>query len=646
VRRALVAAALAALSLAASPAIAQEAATARLSLASQTAWVGSDAAFTMRLDVDRVRRPQQLELAVTIHRAVTSRSQFARTIDGELLGSTVHADRVPFPSLRFDAGGAVPVTIDLPSLRAGVYPVEVALIDTADDETVSSFVTHLVRVPDDDVEHPLRVAWVQAYGVDPSLATDGTTALSTDELDELRSIAAHLDTFPMTVVPTPETIAALATVDDGQTLDALARLLADHQVLASTFVDVDISALVTSGLEADIGRQRIIGDAVLGDSLRIPADTRTWSLEGPVSDAALRALRDIGVRRVVLDEAAMLPLDADATGGLTLTRPFAIEGARGTELDAVAVDEALGAHLEEPDDVLGAHHLLADLAVLHADLPGTERGVVIRPPDSWTPSDVFLGVTLANIASSPLLEPVTVSRVFDEVAPLAVDDEPVVREVAPSAPGALGFAAGDLARARGEMGSLESLLADATSDELELLDRLLLVAESADLSASERASYVRAVSQRVGAAAGGVRVVGASTYRLTAREGTIPLSLVNDNDVPVEVDVVLTSDKLTFTDSNTVGSLRISKLVLEPKRTTTRAVPVKARTSGAFQLGVTVRSPDGRLELGATRITITSTVASGVGILLSVGAGAFLLLWWASHWRTVRRARRLVPADD
>ena len=628
------------------PAAAQERPAAQLSLASQTAWVRDGGTFTMRLDVDRVRRPQRLALAITVHRAVTSRSQFARTIDGDLLGAAVHRDQVAFQTLRFDAGGAIPVTIDLPELRAGVYPVSVALVDSADDdEPVASFVTHLVRVPAEDVERPLRVVWMQPYGADPALEPDGTTALTDNELDELRTVAAHLDDgMPLTVVPTPETIAALSTVDDGQTLDALAALLAEHEVLAAPFVDLDVSALVAAGREADVGRQRVIGDAVLDELLGITGDNRAWSVTGDVTRGALRALADIGVRRVVLPEAALEPLPSSITRGLTLTRPYSVAGSSGTTLEAVSVDPGLAAHFGERDDVLAAHHLLADLAVLHADLPGTQRGVVIRPPATWRASDVVLSIALANIASSPLLTAVSLDQLFDEVDPLIEDDEPVVRTLVDADVPDLGFPPGDIDRARDAMGGLQSLLADAAAPALTLLDRFLLVAESADLTPSARAAYVDAVFGDVGDAARGVRVLGDRTYRLTAREGTIPLSFVNDNDVPVEVEVELTSDKLTFTGSDVEGELRIARLVLEPNRTTTQAIPVKARTSGAFPLRVTVRSPDGRLELGATRFTVTSTVASGVGLFLSIGAGAFLLLWWASHWRTVRRARRLVPS--
>ena len=69
-----------------------------------------------------------------------------------------------------------------------------------------------------------------------------------------------------------------------------------------------------------------------------------------------------------------------------------------------------------------------------------------------------------------------------------------------------------------------------------------------------------------------------------------------------------------------------------------------ARTSGSFPITVTMQSPDGSLIVGRTRLTVRSTAASGLGLILSGAAGAFLLLWWARHVLKGRRARRLVPA--
>ena len=633
--------------LAPASAAAQTRPAARLALASQTAWVRDSGVFTIRLDVDAVRAPQQLDLEVIVHRAVRSRSQFARTIDGELLGPSVHRDRVAFDTLQFDPGGAIPVRIVLPELRMGVYPVSVALVDRDTDDPVASFVTHLVRVPNDDVDVPLSVAWVQRYGTNPGLQPDGTVALDEDGLDDLRAVAAQLDSeVPLTVVPTPETIAALATLDDGRTVTALAELLARHQVVSSPFVDVDLSALLAEQREDDVNRQRAEGDRVLDDLLGITGDNRTWATGGVTTRDAIDALDELGVRQVVLDEDALVPLESEATSGLTLTRPFAVSGRGTTALAAFSVDPGIAAHFNGRDEFLAGHQLLADLPVLQLDSRGLARGVIVRPPRDWEPSDVFLSTALSNLAASPLLQPMTLDALFDTVDPLRDgDDDPVVREMALGEVPSLGFNPRTIDRARESMLAFESLLVDRANGELPLLDRLLLVAESRDLRPERRREYIDAATAHVAGSTSKVRVLGDRTYRLTAREGTIPLTLVNDNPFDVRVEIELASDKLTFTDSGAEGGSDHRELVLGANRTTTEAVPVKARTSGTFSLRVTLRSPDGRLQLGATRFTITSTVASGIGVLLSAGAAVFLLLWWAKHWRTVRRSRRLVPAE-
>jgi hypothetical protein len=358
-----------------------------------------------------------------------------------------------------------------------------------------------------------------------------------------------------------------------------------------------------------------------------------------VTRGALRALGELGVHRVVLEESSLVPLLPSLTGGLTLARPYRVEGADGARLDAVSVDGALSAHLDDDVGVLAAHHLLADLAVLHFDAPGTVRGVVVRPPAAWRPTEEVLSAALAGLASSPLLEPVTVEQLFERVERLTDrDGDPVVRELADVDTPSLGISPGAIDRTRTAIDGFASLTG-VDNPELATLERLVLVSESRDLARDGRAAYLDGVAGRIRQAGDNVRVLGDRTYRLTAREGTIPLTLVNDNAFDVTVAVRLTSDKLEFTGD------RIDELDLGANGTTTQAIPVKALTSGAFPLRVTLESPDGRLELGRSRFTITSTVASGVGLILSVGAALFLLLWWGSHWRTVRRARRLVDPE-
>ena len=270
--------------------------------------------------------------------------------------------------------------------------------------------------------------------------------------------------------------------------------------------------------------------------------------------------------------------------------------------------------------------------------------LVVRPPHGAHPTDAFLSTVLADIRSSPLFKPVTIDGLLQTVDPLTNRRAPVVRKIAEPSEPSTAIPSSAIDDARSSMTAFTSL-AGTDNPMLRILNRMLLVAESTDLRATSRTAYADAVDARVRQSMANVHVLGNRTYRLTAREGKIPLSLVNDNPFDVRVAVDLTSDKLLFAGSSVAGRREIADVAVRANGTTTQAIPVKTRTSGAFPMRITVRAPSG-LEIGRTSYTITSTVASGVGLFLSIGAVLFLLLWWGSHWRTVRRARGLVAADE
>jgi hypothetical protein len=57
-------------------------------------------------------------------------------------------------------------------------------------------------------------------------------------------------------------------------------------------------------------------------------------------------------------------------------------------------------------------------------------------------------------------------------------------------------------------------------------------------------------------------------------------------------------------------------------------------------LEIVVTSPDGTLVVNSSELTIRCTVVSGVGAVLTAGAGIFLLVWWGNDLRRSRRGRR------
>ncbi|MGH9112416.1 MAG: DUF6049 family protein, partial [Acidimicrobiales bacterium] len=126
---------------------------------------------------------------------------------------------------------------------------------------------------------------------------------------------------------------------------------------------------------------------------------------------------------------------------------------------------------------------------------------------------------------------------------------------------------------------------------------------------------------------------------LTSRTSTIPVNIDNRSDQPLTVRVELSSSQLEFPDGDVITR------ELQPG-ITRLDVPVRILTSGAFPLDITVTSPDGSIELDRTTFDVRSTAVTGVGLLLSIGAGLFLAVWWARHWRRARRSRHLMPAGS
>ena len=132
-----------------------------------------------------------------------------------------------------------------------------------------------------------------------------------------------------------------------------------------------------------------------------------------------------------------------------------------------------------------------------------------------------------------------------------------------------------------------------------------------------------------------IHVPDPSTITLTSRSGEVPLTFENDTGHTVSVLVQLDSQKLFFPDGE-------SRLIDLPPKSTTVRFAVEARTSGTFPLRLHVLSADGALPITETSFRVRSTAVSSVGLVLMVGAGAFLALWWGLDFRRRRRKAAVV----
>jgi hypothetical protein len=631
---------------------ARAAGDAALSLDSITPWVAPGGEAVLRLTV---HGPPRLEVSVTVHRLVATRSQLADTIDGKRLGRVEGLVTTPVDGVA-DENGHMSVTLPLqdPSqprdplrvavTRTGVYPLEVELRDSESDRTVDSLTTHLV-VLGGGVQ-PLTVAFV--WRIDARLAHDANGAISADarralaEGGRLTRIADALTAasdVPFTVAPTPETLEAWAELGRpaeppaplGE-LQTMARQ-PGRQMVTAPYAPIDVGTLESAGLGSEVAAQFARGADVLDSTLGTRPDPRTV-ITGSVDSVSLARLRDAGIDRLILD-----PSSVNIPTRLTPARPFSLES-RGRRYTTGVLDPGLAQLLASrgPGQGVAAQRFLAALMLVALEAPAESRGVVVVTPAGWDPSAAAIGALLAGLRANPVVHPDTLDGYFSRVA---LDRQR--RALAAPRPGGANRFALDPVAIRSRRHRIDAFAALVEGNDPAVLgaERALLLAESAASSAGagprRRArSYLGGVERAVRTVLGNVRGPGGRTVTLTARRANLPISLLNGNPRPLRVRVRLTSDKLLFPR----GADRA--LTLAPHNTIERFM-VETRTSGAFPLVITVTSPDGNLLVTRSELTIRSTVVSGVGVFLAAGAAAFLFGWWAVHLRRNRRSAVLVP---
>lgn len=624
----------------------------RVTLASQTSWVGPGEDLVLRLGITTVKPAQKVELAVAVYRRVMSRTEFAQTLTGRLRGvpltvtpPTLLSDLTP------DGAGAVVARLGVqdpaqPPDRArlrlaeeGVYPVRVEVRDAGGGPPVATLVTHLVyATPPDEGGAPLKVALVLPVHAPPALKPDGKRTLSAQATEGLAQLIGSVQAYPLiplNFLPTPETLEALEASTNEVDRDTIAKLAAStagRQIIGGTYVPVDLRDLTDNRLNTERTAQLDRGTQAIERTLGARADTRTWVAAESLDEQAVLGLRQQQVDRFVIPEPLLDPIDVP----VTLAQPFELDVRALRRPYALVADGGLAGHFAKSDDpVLAAHRLLADLAVIYGDTPSRSRVVVVMPPRSWRPSKPFLDAVLAGFSTSSIIAGVTLDTGFADVPPAtATAKTPLVRSLVPSV-NAAALPAGAIIQARRRLAGFSSII-EAANPLDDALERLLIVAQAADLRPAQRAGYLRGITGVIDQQVALIQLPPNRSITLTARTGKIPITILSKADYPVHLQIEIESEKLEFPQ----GADRAIDLT---RRNTTERFSVRARTSGTFPLRLRLTSPDGSTVIGSSRFTVRSTAASGVGVLLSAGAGAFLLLWWARHHARGRRNRRLVP---
>ena len=618
----------------------QEAGTVQVELVDQTPWVRPGEQMHLRFRVSP--EPPGASASLVVHDRLVTRGDFTDTLDGDLGGTKSQPPGHPLTELNRGTDGTYELTvtvtvgggtdgISLP--EDGVYPVQLLVTD-ASGNVLTSLVTYLLLLPPTaDKFPPLGVAVVMEIGGPPGLKPDGTVQPDDATIGHVNDRIKALEqapNVPLTVAAVPETLDTLAGWGEPgvNTLDRLRRAVGTREVLSRPYVDLDLDSLVAAGLLPQTAPEAMAGAQVLRERLREPLE-QTW-LTGPtVGDAEVNALRDLGISRVVMPESAVEGL-ADPPEGPVPVGP--VDLTDGGPLAAVS-DDALASRLLGDDGALDVQRFLAELTMIQLSRPSiTDRAVVVRIPEDAPVDPEVLGRALEALTGGAT-QAISMSEYF-ALTPVGGEEPVVIDRTADEAVTDLRSLTRPLENAQRAVSGLAATLDNRTT--IQSLHRSLLISLGADLTMAQRRAYIGRVGAVVGRVADGVNAPPDFTITLTARTGTIPLTIENRTNQTVSVDVLLQSSQLEFPDGDQMNDVDV------PVGGRRIDLKVRTRTSGAFPLHITLASPDRNVVYDRTTFTIRSTAVSGVGLVLSVGAGAFLLIWWARHWRTARRSRRLV----
>jgi len=370
-------------------------------------------------------------------------------------------------------------------------------------------------------------------------------------------------------------------------------------------------------------------------------------LDPSVTPSALNLLAQSGTRSVVL-QSSQIRSSLVSDESSVLTKSFIIESENRTSFAAMANDDSASSRfLLATDPILGAHHALAELMMLHQEQPSADRGVALTIPAST--DTAALKEFLAGLAATTgtpggsvgnmVIQPLTLDDLFTRTGVAGTSQKPTVRSWTSNDPTDLGTYGSQLEQAQWNLLGLRAMLPKG-ADIVNPVENTILASAEATLAAIDRAAVLSNANNQLLAITSAISLPKSQKVTLTSRSGKIPLVITNSLPVEALVRITVNSAKLEFPSGTTY------EITLAPSSTTRTDIQVTTRASGAFPLDVVITSSGGGVPVASSRIDVRSTAISGVGLFLSLGAGLFLLVWWARHIRHSRRARALVAANE
>jgi len=492
---------------------------------------------------------------------------------------------------------------------------------------------------------PLQLAVVVGLTTDVAHLANGGAQLDNATLARILEMARALTgrSEPLAVRVDPELLDALDLISDSTSIAILAEALRGRELIATPWTPLDVNALVSSnrgdlvvdGLARSAGTLERLG---LNPSTLMAIEEPPGSAAGTILSSARYPVSDYLPAAGTIPEVFSLhPSAGDPGAQVQQAITDLIQNAAGEVATAtVVVINAAG----DVSDTSQAPLLVALLEALNTQpsielVPASKAlrlldvGPATRMTSSSGTSQQVFAEYLERLAEVETrlhgYESLTRITPPEAATTTARGQSPQLTSDATSttATSAVGTA---------PVGQTPQGTADVQADPLRTL---LAASASSKLTDSARLELLEAVDRQLSRSSTGVSFVPRGKITVTSRTADLSIRLFNDRAETVTVALRFTGTGVKVAGGTT------RTVQLSPGRNDL-TVPVTLERSGTVDVAVHVSTPDeaGAITLATGVVEMRGFDLSGLGLVVSTGGIAAVIVWWlltmASHRRSLQ----------
>jgi Family of unknown function (DUF6049) len=411
-------------------------------------------------------------------------------------------------------------------------------------------------------------------------------------------------------------------------------------VIGLPYADPDLVAVIRAGLTGDAQKAFAIGSPLLARALPSAPLPYAWPSGGFSDRRTLDTLADTGITTFVLDSTALPVVGGDQS--LT-PGAHAKVATRDGSMDAVLVDHRLSGAVDAAaaDPALGAlttQRVLSELLMIQAERPGLPRSVVIAPDRGWAPSARLARTLVSGSGQVPWIQPVTVAQIVASPVYSLVQRGPDIDYPADAR-------AAELRRSylrstvplTHRLDAFADILPPGDPQARQFDDGLLRLLSSAWRTdpagaATDRDHFGDAVKRTMQQVS--ITTQPDSLVTLTGSSGSVPITVSNELDTPVQVAISAVADP----HLEVRRGAHVTRTI-NPHTQVPVDVRVTALTRGIATLTVSLLTPGpGGRPYGPPVVLRVNSTAYGLEAVLITG-GATVVLFIGAGIRLGRRAR-------